>query len=150
MEQISQDKNPLVEHIEKEMKARGWSQAELSRKSGVSTASISRFLDGSINIKVINIYRLLASLDLIKLDRDITKEHSGEGMTYTPEDISNLIKLALGYQMDIQKLSGKVDELTKEILQLRTQCQSTQTSLGKVNSEVKKLGLTGTDDQSPK
>lgn len=48
-----------------EMQRRGWNTMNLSKESGVVQPVISRFLNGSINIKVKNIFNLLKSLGLV-------------------------------------------------------------------------------------
>jgi len=67
MNNISQEKNPLVDIILNEMRRRGWNTMKLSKESGVVQPVISRFLNGSINIKVENIFNILKSLDLLSI-----------------------------------------------------------------------------------
>jgi SOS-response transcriptional repressor LexA len=65
MNNKSQEKNPLMDIILIEMQRRGWNTMNLSKESGVAQPVISRFLNGSINIKVKNIFNLLKGLDLL-------------------------------------------------------------------------------------
>lgn len=67
MNNKSQEKNPLVNLILAEMHRRGWNTMNLSKESGVVQPVISRFLNGSINIKVENIFNILRSLDLLSV-----------------------------------------------------------------------------------
>jgi len=55
-----------LELVRDALKSRGWTAAELSRKSGVSTGVISRYLNEVLGINDDNLYSILCALDLIQ------------------------------------------------------------------------------------
>jgi len=67
LNKISQEKNTLLEIIQKALAERHWNPTDLSKQSEVSQPVIWRFLRGGKQIGVENIYRILKALDLIKL-----------------------------------------------------------------------------------
>ena len=54
----------LSKNIKKYRKEKGWSMHELSRRSGVSTASISRVESGKIKFTIDNVYKIAKSLGI--------------------------------------------------------------------------------------
>ena len=73
MEFKSQDKIPLRNLINNRLKELGWNQKELSKRTGVSEASISRFVNGSKGMKLESIYSILETTGLLRINssRDI-------------------------------------------------------------------------------
>lgn len=69
MEFKSQPKNTLVDIIEHELNKRHWKPIDLARYSGVKQPVISRLMNGGINIKVVSIYKILITLNLLKSDQ---------------------------------------------------------------------------------
>jgi len=70
MEDLSQEKNPLVELIDNRMNTIGLighgRNKRLYEMSDVPEAVISRFLKGSVNVGIANIYGILKALNLLK------------------------------------------------------------------------------------
>jgi len=64
----SQEKFTYVQVIKEAMDARGWNAARLSRESGVNEASVSRALKGGRDLKGVNLYDVLRTLNLINTD----------------------------------------------------------------------------------
>lgn len=89
-------KNALVEIINKALKERNWIAAKLSKESGVNQPTISRFLGGCINIKVENIYRILKTLDLFSCDQKVAKTSE---TSYNSEQV----KILFGIIEDLRK-----------------------------------------------
>lgn len=63
-------KNTLVNLINVELARRGWNQKRLEKESHVNQATISRLLNGCVNIKVESIFAILCSLDLLR-DKEV-------------------------------------------------------------------------------
>lgn len=62
---MSQEENTLTKLIKRKMAYFGWRAKVLSKKSGVTEPVISRLLNGSVNIGVENIFKLLNALELL-------------------------------------------------------------------------------------
>lgn len=67
---MCQMKNTLVNLINVELARRGWNQKRLEKESHVNQATISRLLNGCVNIKVESIFAILCSLDLLR-DKEV-------------------------------------------------------------------------------
>ena len=56
-----------LELVKKALKERGWRAAELSRRSGVSTGVLSRYLNKILGTSDDNLFSILCTLDLINI-----------------------------------------------------------------------------------
>lgn len=65
MDSEKQELNPLVHIILRAMDSKGIKQRQLSKLSGVGQSSLSRLLNGKVNTKVDNVYKVLKTLDII-------------------------------------------------------------------------------------
>ncbi|MGD0279953.1 MAG: helix-turn-helix transcriptional regulator [Smithella sp.] len=58
-----------LELVKKALKERGWRAAELSRRSGVSTGILSRYLNEVLGTSDDNLFAILCTLDLINIPK---------------------------------------------------------------------------------
>lgn len=65
--------NPLVAVMQEVMQKRGWKNADLAREANVSAAVISRIFNGSVNIKVDSLAKILEALAIYPIKTSPTK-----------------------------------------------------------------------------
>lgn len=101
---MCQEKNSLVELINKRLAQKSWKPARLAKEANVKQPAISRLLNNSKNIGVDNIYKILKALDLLKIDGDSCKNKE-EILTELKAQIEEHLALyPLEHRTTIEKL----------------------------------------------
>jgi transcriptional regulator with XRE-family HTH domain len=71
MNKLCQEKNTMVDIIKSELAIRKWTQVRLAKESGVRQPVISRLLNGSAQVGVANISRILGALGMFSVKSDM-------------------------------------------------------------------------------
>lgn len=79
--------NFITKTIKERMNALSLSAAELSRMTGVQPPALSRLLNGSKQVNIENIYKILSALDLLKTNKNNLLDYSGTGLNSSGANI---------------------------------------------------------------